>query len=154
MSSINKIARRGRYERGNAILEFAIAWSVLWAVFSGVYEFGYSFYIYNRLMTAVADAAQLGAKVGYDTGSPSTYTTKLKNMVVYGNETSGTSAIVTGLSTGNVSVTLTPSTGIPQYVTVSISSFNINALFGHITLTGKPRATVKYMGLVSCSTCT
>ena len=149
MSSINK----RKSQRGNAIIEFALAWSVLWLVFSGVYQFGYSFYIYNRLMTAVADAAQLGAKIGYDTGSPSSYTAKLKNMVVYGDETAGTSPIVPGLATSNVSVTLTPSTGIPQFVTVSIGSYTINALFGHITLTGKPRATAQYMGLLSCSTC-
>ena len=75
MSCSNKRRKR---ERGNAVLEFAIGWSVLWAIFGGVYQYGYSFYVYNRLMTAVSNAAQLGSKIGYDTGNSSDFTGKLQ----------------------------------------------------------------------------
>src|ERR1700693_1972417 len=91
-------------ERGNALLEFALGWSILWALFAGIYQFGYSFYVYNTVLTSVADAAELGSKMTYDTASPSTFTTALQNMVVYGNTTTGTSSIVPGLSTSNVTV--------------------------------------------------
>src|ERR1700686_488011 len=77
-------------ERGNALLEFALGWSVLWLVFSGVFQFGYSFYTYNVLMTAVANAPEIGSKLSYDTGTPATYTTALKNMVLYGDTAAGT----------------------------------------------------------------
>jgi len=140
-------------ERGHAVLEFALGWSLLWIMFSGVYQVGYAFYVYNVLMTSVAGAAQLGARLGYDTASPSTYTTKLKNMVVYGDTTAGTAPIVPNLTTGNVNVTMSPATGTPQDVTVTISSYTINGLFTSYTLTNKPRATMLYYGQISCSTC-
>src|SRR5690349_19127967 len=92
-------------ERGNAVLEFALGWSVLWMMFSGVYQVGYAFYAYNVLMTSVANAAQLGARLGYDTASPSAYTTALKNMVVYGDTAAGTTPVLPNLTTANVSVT-------------------------------------------------
>src|SRR5215469_15201247 len=77
---------RRKKERGNAVLEFALGWSILWTVFAGVYQYGYAFYVYNRLMTAVSNAAELGAKIGYDTGDTNAYTTTLQNMVLYADE--------------------------------------------------------------------
>jgi Flp pilus assembly protein TadG len=147
-------SNKRRKQRGNALVEFAIGWSVLWLVFSGAYDFGYSFYVYNRLLTAVSDAAELGSKISYDTADPSAFTTTLQNMVLYGTETTGTSPIVSGLAASNVSVHVTlDANSIPRDVTVSISSYSINCFFQTITLTGKPRATVKYFGQLACSTC-
>lgn len=140
-------------ERGNAVLEFALGWSVLWMMFSGVYQVGYAFYAYNVLMTSVANAAQLGARLGYDTASPSAYTTKLKNMVVYGDTTAGTTPVLPNLTTANVNVTMSPAVGTPQDVTVTISSYTINGFFTSYTLNNKPRATMLYYGQISCSTC-
>ena len=140
-------------ERGNAVLEFALGWSILWMMFSGVYQVGYAYYVYNVLMTSVSDAAQLGAKLGYDTADPSTYQTKLKNMVVYGDTTAGTTPIVPGLTTGNVNVTMNPTNGTPQDLTITISSYTINGFFTSYTLNNKPRATMLYYGQISCSTC-
>lgn len=144
---------RKKSERGNAVLEFALGWSVLWMMFSGVYQVGYAFYVYNVLMTSVSDAAQLGAKLGYDTANPNTYKTALKNMVVYGDTTAGTTPIVPGLTTGNVNVTMNPTVGTPQDVTITISSYTINGFFSSYTLNNKPRATMLYYGQISCSTC-
>ena len=140
-------------ERGNAVLEFALGWSVLWMMFSGVYEVGHAYYVYNVLMTSVSDAAQLGAKLNYDTADTSTYTTAVKNMVVYGDTTAGTTPIVPGLATSNVTVTMNPSVGTPQDVTVTISSYTIDGFFTSYTLNNKPRATMLYYGQISCSTC-
>lgn len=140
-------------ERGNAVLEFALGWSVLWMMFSGVYQVGYAFYAYNVLMTSVANAAQLGARLGYDTASPSAYTTALKNMVVYGDTAAGTTPVLPNLTTANVSVTMSPAVGTPQDVTVTISSYTINGFFTSYTLNNKPRATMLYYGQISCSTC-
>src|ERR1700686_3786108 len=121
---------RRKSERGNAVVEFALGWSLLWLLFAGVYQVGYSFYVYNTLMISVANAAELGSKLGYDTASPATYTTDLKNMVVYGDETAGTKAIVPNLTTANVNVSVSlDSAGIPRDVTVTITGYAINALF-------------------------
>src|SRR6266849_2794302 len=142
-------AIRKKSERGNALLEFAIGWSVLWFVFSGVYQFGYAFYVYNVLVTQVANAAELGSKLSYNNVSPDTYTTALRNMVVYGDETStGLSPVVPGLGTGNVSVVLNNTT-FPQDVTITITGYTIDAFFTKFALNNKPRATAAYYGQVS-----
>jgi len=140
-------------ERGNALLEFALGWSLLWTLFAGIYQFGYSFYVYNVVMTSVADAAELGSKMTYDTTNPSKFTTALQNMVVYGNTTAGTSPIVPGLSTSNVTVGVNPEGNMPTDITITINSFTINAVFANFTFNGKPRATAVYMGQITCSTC-
>lgn len=144
---------QNKSERGNALLEFALGFSLMWALFAGIYQFGYSFYVYNTVLTSVANAAELGSKMTYDTASPSTFTTALQNMVVYGNTTAGTHSIVPGLSTSNVTVGVNPEGNMPTDITITINSFTINALFTNFTFNGKPRATAVYMGQITCSTC-
>jgi Flp pilus assembly protein TadG len=140
-------------ERGNALLEFALGFAVLWALFAGLYQFGYSFYVYNQAMTSVENAAELGAKMTYDTANPSNFTTAVTNMVLYGNTTAGTSPILPGLTRSNVSVNLNLQNSIPSDVTVSISNYSVDCLFTKFTFNGKPRATAVYMGQIACSTC-
>ena len=79
-------------------------------------------------------------------------------MVLYGDESQGSSPVVSGLAANQVNVTVTTdANSMPAYVTVSIGStdnpYTINALFGNISLKGKPRATMKYVGQAICSTC-
>jgi Flp pilus assembly protein TadG len=146
---------RRKSERGNAVLEFALGWALLWSLFAGVYQIGYGFYVYNVLLTSVANAAELGSKLGYDTGSTSSYTTSIKNMVVYGDTATGTKALVPNLTTSNVNVNVSlDSAGMPRDVTVTITGYTINALFMSYALNNKPRATTLYYGQISCSTCT
>lgn len=152
--SRQRLNSRRENQRGNAVLEFALGFALLWALFAGVYQFGYSFYVYNRLQTAVANATELGAKMNYDTGNPSNYTTALQNMVVYGDETAGTTAIVPGLTASNVNVGVTlDAQSMPRDVTVSISGYTISAIFSSFTPTNKPRVSAKYYGTIICSTC-
>jgi Flp pilus assembly protein TadG len=140
-------------ERGNAMVEFAIGWALLWALFVGVYQFGYSFYVYNVVMTSVANAAELGSKMTYDTSNTPQFTAALQNMVVYGNTTAGSSPLVPGLSTSNVSVAVNPKDSIPTDITITINNFTVDALFTKFTFNGKPRATTIYMGQIACSAC-
>ncbi len=139
--------------RGNAILEFALGWAVLWMLFSGVYQFGYGFYVYNLAVTSVSNAAELGSRLTYDVSHPASFTTALQNMVVYGQTTAGSSAIVPGLSTDNVVVTVHLDNSVPDYLTISLQDFTVDALFTTFTLNGKPRVTTAYMGKVTCSSC-
>jgi len=141
-------------QRGNAMLELALGFSILWMMFIGIYQVGYSFYVYNVLMTAVSDAAELGSKLGYDRSSPDSYTTALKNMVLYGDETAGTRVLVPNLTASNVNVNLSlDSAGMPRDVTVTITGYRIDALFSSYNLINKPRATTLYLGQISCSAC-
>ena len=134
-------------------MEFALAFSVLWALFVGVYQFGYTFFVYNRLVTAVANAAALGSKMTYDTANASQFTTAVTNMVLYGSTAAGTSASIPGLTSSNVSVDVHAQNSIPTNVTVTINNFTVDAVFRRFTFNGKPSATMVYMGQIACSTC-
>lgn len=43
------MSRRKRSQRGNAMLEFALAFSIIVPVFLSTFQFGYTFYVYNLL---------------------------------------------------------------------------------------------------------
>lgn len=145
---------RRRAQSGSALVEFAISFSVVWLLFSGVYSFGYSLYIYNRLQTAVANAVQLGATWDYDSSNASTYTTAIRNMVLYGDTSTGTSPIVPNLSASHVLVSIgTDAKQVPRDVQVSVSGYSIKSVFQTIVLTGKPRAITRYTGRWLCSAC-
>ena len=133
-----------------AIVEFAMGSSVLLAAFFGTFEIGYSLIQYNELETAVAQGARYASIIPYDsaTASPSTaFSTAVKNMVLYGSPVAGTSPVVSGLTSGNVNLTVTFANGVPSSMQVSISGYTINALFGTYTLTGKPQVTYPYLGV-------
>ena len=145
------IGKNGK--RGSAILEFALSFSVLWALFGGIYEFGYTFFIYNQLTTAVSNAAAIGSKMTYDTASTSQFTDAVTNMVLYGSTTAGTKTIVTGLTSANVSVDINAQNSMPTNITVTINNFAVDAVFKTFRFNGKPSATMPYIGQITCSTC-
>ena len=60
---------RLRCRKGNAILEFALAAGILVPAFAGTFQFGYTFYTYNQLVTAVGNGARYAAQRTYRTGS-------------------------------------------------------------------------------------
>ncbi|HYM08296.1 MAG TPA: TadE/TadG family type IV pilus assembly protein [Terriglobales bacterium] len=141
--------------RGNALVEFALSFGLLLAVFSGVWQFGYTFYIYNGLVSAVRNGARYGALADYDGGSSNgaSYKANVANMAVYGtaNPASGASPIVPGLTTSKVSVVPTvDSAGVPSRVTVQITGFTIpddlSGIFAAFTLNGKPSCSFEYTG--------
>ncbi len=145
---------RKKSERGNTILEFALGFPLVWMLFAGIYQVGYGFYLYDSLMSATANAGELGSKLDYDTGDPSGYTDAIKNMVVYGDTTAGSRPLVPNMTTSKVNVNVTlDSAGIPRYVTVAISNYTIDAIFAKINLSNKPSVTTLYYGRVTCSTC-
>mgnify|MGYP001563386215 CR=1 FL=1 len=129
------------------MIEFALSWALLWAVFAGLFQFGYAFRVYNRLKTNVGNAAQFAAKMDYDTANPTLFADNLKNLVVYGDLTQGAnSAVVPNLTPSNVTVAVTLVNNMPRYVTVSITGYSVNAIFTNFNFTGKPRATIAYIG--------
>lgn len=150
-----RTSRRRRSQRGSSIVEFALVWSLLWLLFAGVYQLGYSFYVYNKLLTAVADAADLGSKIPFDIStSGSASVAKVKNYVVYGAPTGGSTSVAPGLTSANVAVSFaTDAQGVPRDITVLIQNYSIDAIFAKFAMNGKPRATMLYMGQVNCTGC-
>ena len=149
---IEQAKKLARDRRGNAMLEFAIGAGVLVATFTGTFQYGYTFLQYNNLKNAVTRGARYASLVPYTSpnSTPSTaFLTAVKNMVVYGTTTTGTSTVLDGLTTSNVNLVVTFANGIPSAMTVYISGYTINSLFSTTTLSTKPKVTYAYQGIWS-----
>jgi hypothetical protein len=121
-------------------------------LFTGVFQFGYSFYRYNRVMTAASDAALFASKLSFDLSNPDQFKTAVANMLVYGDPGGGTTPVIPGLATSNVRVSLNPIGAMPMDITITLHDFSISGLFKTYTFTDKPRVTTVYMGNIVCGT--
>ncbi len=145
---------RSRYRStrsGTALLEFALGFGTMWLLFSGVWEFGHTFYVYNRLLTAVGDAGLYASKLDYDVsaGQPGGFTAGIKNMVLCADPATANCAqpIAPGLTAANVSVDLHLSGAYPTFVTITIQNYSIQSIFQ------EPSVTTMYVGRITCSGC-
>jgi Flp pilus assembly protein TadG len=142
-------SRRKRNQRGNAMVEFALGAGILVLVFTGVFEFGYAFYVYNNLVAAVDNGARYAAYRTYDsdnTTPSSAFSTAVKNMVVYGQPSTGTKSVAPGLTASNVVLTPIFTNNVPSGMKVSLSGYSLNALFKTFTL-NKPVVTYPFLGV-------
>lgn len=130
------------------MLEFALAFSFIFPCFYGVFQFGYSFFVYNQLKNAVREGARYASLKTYDTNSTaytSAFGNAVKNVVVYGDPAGGTTPIVPSLSTAQVALTVTFASAVPTQVKVGIQSYRLNNVFGTFVL-NKPAVTFPYIG--------
>jgi Flp pilus assembly protein TadG len=136
-------------ERGNAIIEFALSFGLLFSMFTGVFQFGYVYYLYNNLESSIRGAARYASFRVYDSGTamPSAeYLTAVQNMAVYGNPAGGGQPVAPAFTPEKVTVTVTMERNAPRWVTVAIQGYQINAVFASFGLNGKPKVTFAYMG--------
>ena len=141
--------RRPRNRRGSTLVEFALSFSLLFAMLAGVFQFGYAFYLYNTLEGAVRSGARYASLRVYDsaTATPSSaYLNAVRNMVVYGNPAGGDRAMAAGLTPEKVSVTVSMERNVPARISVAISSYTIDAVVHSFNLVNKPRVTFPFMG--------
>jgi len=136
-------------ERGNSIIEFAISLPFLVAVVAGVFQFGYTFFIYNSLRNSVHAGGRFASVADFAVGG-SSFENQVKNVVVYGTPVPDVDShpLVPGLTTGQVSVSANSAdaVGIPRTITVSISGYEVPSVWRPMRLEGKPQATFPYMG--------
>jgi Flp pilus assembly protein TadG len=139
-------------QSGNGAIEFAIGFSLLWALFSGVFQYGYSMYVYNALQSAVVDGASYASR-GTICAENNDFRDQVRGMVVFGDPsaTSGTPA-VPNLTLGHVTVQTNPS-AFPNTVTVRITNFTVNALFQSFTFSNKPAVTMPFLGVYQAGSC-
>ena len=138
------------------MLEFAIGASMFVALFTGAYQFGYTFHAYENLLAAVRAGARYGAISVYDLGvatvdsaPSSTFTTKVRNVTVYGNPNgavNGALPVVPGLQPSHVLVDVDYRNALPFTVTVTIHGFALESMFGNWRANQKPSATFLYTG--------
>jgi len=121
-------------QKGQTLLETSLVLSTLLLMLVGIVDFG-QFLFFHQVLT---DRARAGARYAavnpYDA-------TAIQNVVVYNSSTApgGSPVGLFGLTTSNVTVTPTPSTGTPDYVQVKISGFPIHLISPFLTKSYTPR---------------
>lgn len=126
-------------ESGHAMIELAASAAVMIAFVSGTFQFGYAFYAYNQLLTAVGNGGRYAAM--RTPGDLDKTNQAIRNMVVYGDAqpVEGAQPVVANLSPSQVDVQwIRNESGSPEYVRVSIREYTVNAVFKSFTFTGKP----------------
>lgn len=147
---MNRAIGRNGKRRGSTMLEFAIGAGVLLAAFTGTFQFGYTFFQYNRLTNAVDAGARYAAQRPYDSAntSPSSdFLTAVRNMVVYGNPAGGSTPVVQGLQPQHVQLTVQFVNAVPAFMSVEVHGYTINAVMGAIQCNHKPKVTHSYLGV-------
>ncbi len=141
-----------RYQRGHAMIELAVSAAVMMSCVAGTVQFGYTFYIYNQLVTAVGNGGRYAAMRTFraagsrdiDKGKEA-----IRNMVVYGDSHPAPNALpqVANLKPEQVQVDwVMDETGKPTAVSVSIVDYTVDAAFGMFRFSGKPAVEYPFVG--------
>ncbi len=132
---------------GTALIEFAAALILLSGMFTGIFQVGYTFFTYGKLVNAVRTGARYASlKAASESGADPEFAKTVANMVVYGEPrpAAGAKPVVSGLTPDNVELVLGPSAA-----SVSVRNFEIDALFTKVKLVGRPTVTFPFTGGVS-----
>ena len=138
-------------ERGHAMLELAISAGVMVSCLVGTFQFGYTFYTYNQLVTAVGNGARYAAQRTYRSGSEDVErgNAAIRNMVVYGDSQPSPEAtpVVPKLTPSEVEVRWDlAGDGTPLNVNVAIKGYTTDAIFRSFTFDGRPSVQFPYVG--------
>jgi hypothetical protein len=143
--------RQGR--GGHAMIELALSAGVMVACLAGTVQFGYTFYIYNELVTAVGNGGRYAAMRTYRASAPSDIekgNAAIRNMVAFGDSrpAPGALAQVAYLKPEQVQVdwVMDESGATPVAVNVSIVNYTVDAAFGMFHFTGKPSVEFPFVG--------
>jgi Flp pilus assembly protein TadG len=146
------VRRIRRGERGHAMLELAVSAAVMVACLGGTFQFGYTFYVYNQLVTAVGNGGRYAAMRTYRAATPEDLekgNAAIRNMVVFGNPqpAPGAAPVLKGLTTDQVEVRWAQAgTAAPTAVSVAIKSYTVDAMFKNFTFTGRPAVEFPHAG--------
>ena len=150
-----------RSERGHAMLELAISASVMVTCLVGTFQFGYTFYVYNQLVTAVGNGGRYAAMRTYRGASDQDVelgNRAIRNMVVYGDPEPGPEAApaVVKLKPEQVEVRWimpekSDEKGAPAAVNISIHGYTVDAVFKTFTFSGKPAVEFPFVGQLAAS---
>jgi hypothetical protein len=144
--------RQRRNQRGHALIELAVSAGVMVACLAGTVQFGYTFYIYNQLVTAVGNGGRYASLRTYRAGALSDVEkgkTAIRNMVVYGDTRPAPETLpqVANLRPEQVQVEwVMDESARPVAVNVSIEDYTVDAAFGMFHFTGKPAVEYPFVG--------
>ena len=119
-------------ERGTAIVEFALTSAFFLMMIMAIISAGHLFFTHNALVESTRRGARYAATLAKPaTGfcaNNSTTVDPVKNMVLYGTPTAGTTTLVNNLTASNVTVCYSNDYGVAQG-TVSVKIENYNYTF-------------------------
>lgn len=144
--------RKRAGERGHAMIELALSAGVMIACLAGTFQFGYTFYIYDELVSAVGNGARYAASRTYRAASAQDLErgkAAIQNVVVYGNQrpAAGAAPVTPNLKPENVQVSwVAGDNGAPAAVNVSIVQYSVGAMFGSFTIDHRPVAEFPFVG--------
>jgi Flp pilus assembly protein TadG len=130
------------------MIEFALVFTFLFPMFAGVFELGYAFFQYNRLVSGVRAGARYASLETYTAPGntpPDDLLAAVKNTVVYNDPAGGSAPIARGLTPANVALSVIFEDNVPARVRVRIINYRLDCLFGLYTL-NTPAATFVYAG--------
>ncbi len=138
------------------MIELALCAGIMVTCLSGIFQFGYSFYIYDQLVSAVGNGARYAASRTYRSATPADLdkgTAAIRNMVAYGNSRPAPDAapVTPNLKPENVQVTWVKgeggaASGAPAAVEVTIVHYSVGAVFSSFSLDHRPLAQFPYIG--------
>jgi Flp pilus assembly protein TadG len=131
------------------MVELAFGYSLLFAIFSGTFAFGFILLTYNQLQSAVRGAARFASMTPYDHPNGADWEQAVENVAVYGQPTldGDPQTLVDGLTTAHVQVVTELVNDQPKRVRVEIHDFEIDTIFWKFNLS-KPAATFPFIGRV------
>jgi len=148
-------------ERGHAMLELALSAAVMVSCLVGTFQFGYAFYVYNQLVTAVGNGGRYAAMRSYRGAADQDVERTnrgIRNMVAYGDPEPGPDAapVAVKLAPEQVEVRWIMSEkgddkGAPVAVNISIRDYRLDAVFHTFTFTGRPSVEFPYVGRFAAS---
>jgi hypothetical protein len=134
------------------MIELAVSAAVMMSCVAGTVQFGYTFYIYNQLVTAVGNGGRYAAMRTYRSAGQSDIEkgrAAIRNMVAFGDSRPAPDALpqVANLKPEQVRVEwVMDESGKPAAVSVSIVDYTVDAAFGMFRFTGKPAVEYPFVG--------
>jgi hypothetical protein len=130
------------------MIELALCSGLMVSCLAGTFQFGYTFYVYNQLVTAVGNGGRYAAMRTYRGADLEEGRDAIRNMVVYGDaRPTELMPVVTGLRPDQVEVEwVMDSSGAPTAVHVAIRNYPVNAVFKTIYLDGRPGVEFPFLG--------
>jgi hypothetical protein len=134
------------------MIELAVSAAVMVSCLAGTVQFGYTFYIYNELVTAVGNGGRYAAMRTYRAASPEDIEKSkaaIRNMVVYGDARPADGAVpqVVHLKPEQIQVEwVMDESGKPAEVNVSVADYTVDAAFGMFRFAGRPAVEYPFVG--------
>jgi len=143
-------------ESGTAMVEFALTAAAFLMIIMAIVSAGHLFFTHNALVESTRRGARYASLIAKpNTGAcqnSSTSVDGVKNMVLYGTTTAGTSSLVNNLQASNVTVCYSNDYGVGQGTvsvkiegysyTFAVGAFNITMPAYQTTVVGESAGTV------------